>query len=458
LKQAGDMALLGHHFFDVTSRPWALRLQNLWGGAGLSQDVCFKRLAPSPTNVEACALATSYYAGETAMTADEFLSLTWLDAFARSGRQLLLCHALNLLQGWATQSRRKSSLQHDLDILYHLSKAAPDFAFHLNPVLLGPLAAAMRRQINCVLASRPKSFSDYLYKAQILQQTADVVQNGFIYTEEAIKLWDLAVPHLVAADGGPTQDTLHTFVTWITPLLAASDLTFATATRNALDRAAPFLSTVVRADGRYSFAPDLVPVEAVREALPMRHARHASVAQLGVGKTIAIALPQHLNSTSLISISSHGLHLCDASFAAVEQTDPATLDVHQTEQGQLLQLTESHCQRTLFLSPQGDDLRIEEIVKAAGTHLILKLNASAKISVGRCATQASFAMGNKNLWQLSLRGGTIEPTENDNILHVVFKELRLNWSLKRIARATTKPVKSTNPELPFELEFSTRTH
>jgi hypothetical protein len=441
------MALLGHHFFSMSAPHWATRLQGLLPHRVHPSVSGFKVSRTSPSDPEACAAASALYAGQTALTAEDFLSLRWLDCFARSNRQLLLCHALKLLEGWTAQRKARLTPSQECECLEILCKAAPDFAFHLNPDLLQPLARAMQQQLRRVWASRVSSLADHIKKADVLAQASKVIQNGQTHALEAVRLWELSVPHLVAADGSPTTDSLDAFVKWISPLLAAQNLLFAPATRQALDRAAPFLSMLIGSDGRFCFSNE-TPVEILRQTPPLRHARNAAVAHLSAGKTTVIAMPQHLHAASQISISSQGHHLCDADFAPTAHMPLTTLDVHQTEQGHLLQQMTDALQRTVFLSPKGDDLRIEENCSGASA-LYFRINSEARISLARAGTQATLSLGAKNLWQLTLRGGKLSETSDPHILRVNLSAQRLHWALKSIARSTSKSSKPVLPELPF---------
>lgn len=442
------MALLGHHFFQLSSPRWVSHVQGVLSAAAQPKVVGFKLLASSPTDAEACAKATSIYAGQTSISAEEFMSLSWLDCFARSGRQLLLCHALRLLQGWTDQRKSRSILQDDITILERLCMAAPDFAFHLTPELLSPLASAVQQQLRKVWNHRPKSYADHILKAESLLQASRVLQNSHLNIEEAIRLWDMSVPNLVAEDGSPKHDALSDYVKWISPLLADTEIMFAPLTRQALDRALPFLAMLTRSDGRYSFSKQPA-VDVVKQAPPLRHAYMANMAHINAGKTAVIALTQPLNITAQLSVSSHGHHLFDASFAPTEVASATALSVQQTEHGQLVQHATAEFQRTIFLSPKGDDLRVEEQRHDETDKLYLILNPGMRVSIARAGTQATVSLGSKNLWQLSFRGGSVAETSDPSILRVTMNSRRMNWALKPVTRATGKIPKVLAPELPF---------
>jgi hypothetical protein len=442
------MALLGHHFFQLSAPRWASRVQGVLSGAAQPKVTGFKILTSTAPDAEACAKATALYAGQTALTAEEFLSLSWLACFAKSGRQLLLCHALRLLQGWTGQRKPSASIHDDIYVLNRLSSAAPDFAFHLNPDLLQPLAGAMQQQIQRVWAAKPKSLTDYILKADALFQASKVLQNSSLHLDEAIRLWDLSVPHLVAEDGSPTHHTLADYITWISPLLAATDITFAPSTRQALDRALPFLALLVRGDGKYCFSKQS-PIEAVKKAPPLRHAHIAQMAHVKAGKTSVIVLSQPLHVTAQIGISVQGHHLFDACFAPALTTWESVFDVQHTPQGQLVQHKTQEFERTVFLSPKGDDLRVEEQRHDEIDVLYLKLNADMRVSISRAGTQATLSLGSKNLWQLSLRGGSLAETSDATILRVTMTSQCLNWALKTITRSVEKTAKIEALELPF---------
>ncbi len=442
------MALLGHHFFQLSAPQWASRVQGLLRGAALPKVTGFKLLTSSTPDADACLKATAIYAGQTALSAHEFLSLSWLDCFARSGRQLLMCHALRLLQGWTDQRKTRSTLHDDISTLNRLCSAAPDFAFHLSPDLLEPLANGMQQQVRKVWATKPRTSADHILKADALFQTSKVLQNSHLNNDEAIRLWDESVPYLVADDGSPTQDTLADYVTWISPLLSATDVMFAPATRQALDRALPFLAMLVRGDGQYIFSK-LQPADIVKSAHPLRHAYVANTAHMKAGKTSVIALSQPLNVTAQISVSSQGHHLFDASFAPTQTPLNTALILQQTEHGQLLQQATADFQRTIFLFPRGDDLRVEEQRYDETDTLFLSLNPNVRVSIARAGTQATLCLGSKNLWQLSFRGGSLAETSDPAILRITMTSKRMNWALKSITRSIGKPPKIEAPELPF---------
>ena len=442
------MALLGHHFFQLSAPLWASRVQGLLPGAPQPKVTGFKRLTSSTPDAASCAHATALYAGETALSADEFLSLSWLDCFARSGRQLLLCHALRLLQGWTDHRKTRSTLEHDITRLNRLCKATPDFAFYLSAELLGPLVSAVQQQVRKVWAGNPRSLADHILKADALFQISKVLLNSHTQTDEAIRLWDLSVPHLVAEDGSPTQNTLSDYITWISPLLTATDTVFAPATRQALDRALPFLAMLVRGDGHYSFSK-LPPADVIKNAVPLRHAHMANMVHLKAGKTSVMVLSQPLNVTSQISVSSQGHQLFDASFAPFHSNSDTAMTVQKNEVGQLAEQSSPEFLRRIFLFPKGDDLRVEEQRYDNIDVLFLKLNADMRISIARAGTKATLSLGSKNLWQLSLRGGSMAETSDPTVLRVTMSAKRMNWALKSIVRATGKTAKVQAPELPF---------
>jgi hypothetical protein len=141
------MALRGHHYFDLTTMHLAQRLAELWPRIRLPpQDLHFKQLPARPFQVEARKAAMAIYAGEQAIDAQTFADLSWLNVFARSGRQLLMCHALTLLKGWIALRPSRTDLDAEVAILRHLIAAAPDFSNLLHPSLLEPLAAATQNR------------------------------------------------------------------------------------------------------------------------------------------------------------------------------------------------------------------------------------------------------------------------------------------------------------------------
>jgi hypothetical protein len=440
------MALLGHHFFNMSQQRWAHFAQSLRRPAPHAKTPVFKRLQADAPDAEATAAATAIYGGLTVVSAQDFLNLTWLSCFARSGRQLLMCHALKLLEGWTLQRHSKTNLQQDIDVLLRLTAAAPDFVFHLNPELLKPLSLALQQQVKKVWTAKPRSPADHVTKADALRQVSLILQNGQTHADEAVRLWDMSVPHLVAADGSPVHDSLNSYVGWISPLLAATDVTFAPATRQALDRALPFLAMLVRGDETYCFSGQ-PPVDAVLATAPLSHAHIATITHVKAGKTSVTLIPSSWSTTTLLSLSSNGHHLLDVDCAATDTTP--TLDVQHTDQGQLVQVSTPRHQRLVFLSPKGDDLRVEEQHHEDKSVVFFRLNPAMRVSIARAGTQATLSLGAKNLWQLTVRGGTLQSMADSAQLRVTLSGQGLNWAVKSITRSAPKTAKPTMAELPF---------
>ena len=131
------------------------------------------------------------------------------------------------------------------------------------------------------------------------------------------------------------------------------------------------------------------------------------------------------------------------------------------EQGVLLEQALADQRRMVFVSPKGDDIRIEDELPRDGLTrwLSLTINPEARISVARQGSQATIALGGRNLWQLSLRGATLLAQQQDNRLIAEARpssRARVNWALKRIDRNTTKAEKPDVPELPFDLDIVQR--
>jgi hypothetical protein len=446
------MALRGHHYFDMTTAQLAQRLAGLWPRIRLPpQDLHFKQLPARPFQVEARKAAMAIYAGEQAIDAQTFADLSWLNVFARSGRQLLMCHALTLLKGWIALRPSRTDLDAEVAILRHLIAAAPDFSNLLHPSLLQPLAAATQKQIQTLQAARPKTAHDRLKKAQALLEASRIFNDGFSLNQQAVQLLDLALPELIASDGGPKLDDFEHYEAWLSPLFNATDITFPALSQNALDRAAPFLSMLVGADGRFCFGAKTKPTTAVLAATPLQQARHSKVARLQAGKAVLIVLPENLSQATMLCLSSHGRHLLDAELFKCERDLETTLDLHQSQDGKLLVQTSTDFKRTVFMNPAGDDIRVEDQFMSLHPDPVVsfRFDDETRMSVARNGTQATIALSGKSIWQLTLRGAELSPTRDDSVWQVRQTRKTVNWALKRITKNNTKLAKQETAELPF---------
>jgi hypothetical protein len=441
------MALLGQHFSNASASHWTSRVQLIWPSSRPAPALCFKTFKTEKPDPAACQNASAIYAGEISLSAEEFLSLSWLQCFARSGRQLLLCHALLLLNGWSEQRKTQKIKNDDIDILHTLCRAAPDFIATLNTEMLLPLKAALQQQIGRVLSIRTKTPSGHIVKADALFCASQLVEDGYIYSHEAVHLWDQSIPVLVAGDGSPLQHELSDFISWISPLLASHKIAFQPATRQALDRASAFLAMLVRPDGRYCFSNQRA-VEAVTATPPPRQAAHGKVVHLKAGKTTIIAAAPPSTTQPFFSISAQGQHVFDAEWNLAEPMSQTSLHVQQSEHGQVAEFAAAVFQRVLFLSPDGADVRVEDQVQAPDDRLTFHLNPDLTLAIARSGTQASLSFGPKTLWQLNLRGGRFVEIGHHQ-LSISQSAPRLQWALKAIARTQNKPAKPEALELPF---------
>ena len=285
-------------------------------------------------------------------------------------------------------------------------------------------------------------------------KAAAVLVDGANLRTEAMRILEQSLPHLINADGGPAVDHIDSYLDWLHPLLLQDDLPYLAQSRNALDRARPFLSMLLGADSRYCFAPRIDPLPAVHATAPLRLAPTSHVARLAAGKCVAIARPAQFCTSTILHVSSHGHMVLEAGlFLHGPDDDEAVcnLECDTSEAGLLLQQGSAGQQRLVFLSPKGEDLRVEDNILSGARPNWMKLhiNSEAKVSVARNGTQATIALGGRNLWQLTLRGATLLPPAQGNAWLMRATSTRVNWALKRINRTHSQAGKTEIPELPF---------
>ncbi len=441
------MALLRHHFIE-RSRMW------LTGIESPKPSPALRALPLLACDAESLAAAMAFYGGSRVPTDAEFLSLTWLENFARSGRQLLVCHAMRLLEAWSAKRRSGSSLADETAILNRLSLSAGQCANLLPADQLELHSAALHNQIQRVMRLKALSPVDLRMKAMALLQAADVLQQGEAVRTEARNLLDQALPLLIASDGGPQRDDIASHIRMVQAFLSRPDLTFGDASRHALDRARPFLAMLLNPSGGYDVEDTPAPIDAVRLTAALRYAPQSHVARLTLGKTVALAMPaQGENATCLSLFANHHI-LCKAGLfrhAPDDNIETLSMTSDASNDGQWLQHTTPLQQRTVYMSAAGDDLRIEDQITHMGKPAWMRLTLpdTAKISVARNGTQATLALDTRNLWQLSLRGGVLLEPDDGHQLLVKSSRPCVNWALKRIAKPATKQQRENLPELPF---------
>ncbi len=453
------MALIGHHFVE-RGLAWATR--RLHAAPPRTPSLALRPtagLSPDPT---ALARATAIYGGQVSLTQAEFISLEWLTCFAKSGRQLLLCHALRLLESWNRLRRSNIGIAAEADILATLVFAAGQSASLLPHDQHDILSATLQSQINRLLHLKTSDATLLRIKAMALLNAADVLQKSQSLQTEAMQILEQALPQLITTDGSPTQDNLPNFVGWLHPLLANPHRSFGTKLQSAVDRARPFLSMFVAANGSYCFDPTLQPLPEIGATTALRLASVSHVARLAAGKTIVITTPRPLDHATQLNLSGSGHVILDASLFLHGSLDDQTvtaLDCDSNDEGQWFRQTSGKQQRTVFLCAKGDDIRVEDVItsKASPSWMRIDIADQAKVSIARNGTQATIALDGRNLWQLTLRGADLKPSAHGHQWLAKATDTRINWALKRLSRTTAKHGKAEAPDLPFELEIATHT-
>ena len=458
------MALTGHQSVE---KAWAWAASFLHVTPQHSHELIFRPATSLPPDKTALAQATAIYGGHQTLTPDEFVSLEWLTSFARSGRQLFMCHALRLLDGWNQLRRKAGCIESESTILQRLVFSAGHCAALLPRDQHATLAFAVQAQVNRLLRMKTIDPTLMRIKAMALLGAADAVQKGPTIHAEAMQLLEQSLPQLIASDGGPVHNTVSDYVVWLHELLANPEATFTPKARNALDRAMPFLSMLLGSDRRYCFDDNINPLPSVRTTAPLRFAPVSRVAHLAAGKSVAITTPRQLNRTTQLNMSSSGHAILEGGLFLHGPDDDQSVQCLESEgdnNGQWFRQVTATQQRTVFLCAKGDDFRIEDQLQNQTMPCWMRLTFSeqAKVSVARNGTQATIAVDGRNLWQLTLRGAELKaPTQGNpqgNQWLVKATAPCVNWALKRINRSPTRQGKPDLPELPFQLEIPSRKH
>lgn len=441
------MALLRHHFVEQ-SMAWLAGFVSPTAMAG--RGPALRAQTALPADEQSLAKAIALYSGDVILSGPEFRSLSWLEAFAKSGRQLLMCHAMKMLEAWTTERHRSGSLAEETEILGRLSLSAGQCASLLQEDQLHLHGEALLTQIQRVLRIKTTVPIELRRKAMALLQAADVLQQSETVLAEAIVLLEQSLPLLVAADGGPVVDDIATHIRIMQGFLARPDVTLGDATRHALDRTRPFLSMLVTPAGHYCLSTTTPPVPEVTGTSPLRFAPQSHVARLTAGKTMVIALPDRGG----LNLYANALTLCQAGlFQHAPDDDLTTLSMtsDSCDDGKWLRHETTLQQRTVFLASSGDDLRVEDRLTAMGKPAWSRLSLPevAKISVARNGTQATIALDGRILWQLSLRGGVLVSQGSHDQWLIKTTDIHINWALKRITRSDRRHGKAELPQLPF---------
>jgi hypothetical protein len=446
------MALLGHSIVEAG----LTRLGAIWPKPTRPAQLRLIVGKKSPPDTAALATANAIYSGQHTLSADDFASLDWLQQFAKSGRQLLMCHALKLMEGWNTLKPSHLRVDDQADLVLRLVRSATRFSAALDCSVLEPLHIALIDHLKRLQTLRTNDPCEQLTKAMTLLEASQAIEGGAGLEKEAARLLDQALPSHIADDGGPILHDLSDYVGWVSLLLDAEANILNPLSRNAVDRARPFLSMLLDQSETYCFAPHLKTHANIVATTPMRLAPATGVARLQTGKTVVISMPQQLTGEATLHVSSHGHWLFSAHHFQHDDSEASAqtyLTSSNTEDGHLLQQSMGATDRTVFLSPKGDDLRIEDVVPNDNLKrwMRLQFNPDTKISVARNGSVATIARDGRNSWSLSLRGARILPIQHKDqvTIETTTNNGRINWALKRITRSINRADKAEIPELPF---------
>jgi hypothetical protein len=446
------MALLGHHTVDQglarllqALRPAPLRT---------AEPRKLKRGQPGSFDPNALAMATAMYGGGQSLSAQSFASAEWLETFALSGRQLLMCHALRLLQGWVQVRRKLGHLENECALLETMVRNAGSYTATLDHALLTPLSQAIELQIKRVTQVKAANATQMRVKAMALMSAAATFEDGASLQATAARLLQQALPHLIQNDGGPSAEGLFSFVPWVTALVANPDLLLEAETRHALDRALSFLAMLHVSDGQTCFGPAISPPRLLNAVPALGLAPNSATARIQSGKTVVISVSSQINGSTAICVVNAGHTLLKAHVFFENPEDDQTvteLTCEQSEQGTLLEQQSEAGHRSLFLAPKGEDIRVEDRPKTSAPRLWMRLdiNRDAKVSIARNRTLLTMALDGRQLWELSLRGATILPQTADGLWYVETRQPVVNWAFKKRARATQRSNNPQMAELPF---------
>jgi len=316
-----------------------------------------------------------------------------------------------------------------------LARSAGPFATVLGADELDVFSLALRQQQGRIKKLKCHQPIDMMGKGLAYLDVARSLVGDAQFRNDAIHLFDQALPKLVDNDGGPTDMALASYVAWLTPLLNAKELPYAPGLQLALDRVKPFLSMLIGADGHFAFDPSCPVPECLKDSAPLMQSK-SGVARLQRHKTVVVSA-----MNAFTHVSSRHYQVLTLS---TEQSDDTMFERRESEQGDLL----TQANRRIFLAPSGDDIRFEEQGQSSRS-LQVQFNRDAKVSTSHHGKQAVIAIDGRNLWHMSIRGGSLLPNTDENGFTLMFDASTINWALRRVIKSHSRSAKDASPELPF---------
>lgn len=383
----------------------------------------------------------------------ELLSLDWLRHFASSQRNLHNQHALRLLHYWSHAKNHKPSFQQCVKTTCALAIHGHSIAKRCERDLQLTFLKIVSDALRILISHRHRNAEEALDKAMAISYCLTAFQGLSHLQKLATDLIERNLDQVILLDGGHASGDIQKLITFLDLAQPLGQTKSNAALTHAVNRSLALLRLLQGADGKLSpllngeFDPKHYFAIGEHEIARPNLALQSGFARLDQGKATLIA-----DTSSALSIDfSYGVErVFHALPLKAGQRQAASLQI--VPQGQALLMQTSTTSRTIFLSADGNDLRIEDrFYKAASTEIKLLLPSGIRLSTLMEGQAIMLIMPDNTVWHLKQRGGSLQIGRAAKYSEIVIKPTensvsgRINWSFKKQAAPTKPPPKKQIP-------------
>lgn len=439
---AGILAMLrpGPHFAATGFGQPVVRI--LPGDATLAFEMYAGRFSFAGETITATALEVFKTRRAPAAWQATLQSLSWLQHFAASQRKLHAHYAMRLLGRWAKAGKASQDVSSASKILLALVIDGQALAKSCDALVQREFLQLVTRQTRLLARSSPRNARAALLKAIALLHVVTAFQGMEALRKPAVDLFSAHIDKLILPDGGHISRNPYdvlVLLALLMPLKAAmktARINFPASATNVIERMLPFLALVTHPDGGlarfFENDPETDGIKAIinaddTKAQSLVMARHSHYARLEYAKAVLLVDTQRGVD---FEFSDGAQRLLSSSISATDAEGSARL--HQSPQGSVLQINfPQTCTRTYFLSATGQDLRIEDHHSRA-IEIRLQLEPGVKLSALREGTGIMLVTPDRDVWNLSWRGGEVHIEQNGAVIKIAcLQGQRLNWAIKK---------------------------
>ncbi len=394
---------------------------------------------------------------------DAMLGLDWLAHFNASNRSLHDQFAMRLLHYWSTSKQTEKSITSQAKILISLATHGQMIALRCETSVQSHYFEIVAQELNALLKFKVRDPEQSLSKAIALLYCLNSFQGLGHLRELAYELIEQNLDHEVLPDGGHVSHNsqkLITFLELVIPLQLTKTPIMPPLLSRAVEKGLSLLKLLQCPDGNSSgFLQNDLDVIRQRRLLEVQHIK---IPKLDFASHSGFARIDH-NKAALIADTSTklGLDFFDGKQKLMQtqilETGHMRPSFMQTApQGTVLTMQSAKQKRTSFLSADGHDLRIEDEfgVDVEG-EIIIQIAPGIKLSSLMEGRAVMFVMPDQSVWHLKQRGGTIHIRQSNMQSEILIhrneyaKENRMNWSLKKQAKA----IKNSRKKVSFETDL-----